>query len=73
MDFDDEIIKFNMFEMMRYPMDIKMWYTLSTTRNISQKYFEMLKAGQQEMGISNGVCFKKEKKILKRFDFNYVY
>ncbi|KAK1372818.1 hypothetical protein POM88_029011 [Heracleum sosnowskyi] len=60
MDFDNETIKFNMFEMMRYPVDTETCYTLSTTGDIAQKFFELMKDDELETLISKGICFDKD-------------
>ncbi|XP_074327475.1 uncharacterized protein LOC141665386 [Apium graveolens] len=60
MDFDNETIKFNMFEMMRYPMDTEMCYALSTTGDVAQKYFELMKEDELETLISQGIGIDKE-------------
>ncbi|KAK1368604.1 hypothetical protein POM88_034696 [Heracleum sosnowskyi] len=45
---------------MRYPVDIKTCYTLSTTGNIAQKYFELMKDDELETLISQGIGVDKD-------------
>ena len=61
MDFDNETIKFNMFEMMmRYPVDTETCFTMSTTGSIAQKYFELMKDDVLETVISQGIGVNQE-------------
>ena len=60
MDFDNETIKFNMFEMMRYPVDTETCFTMSTTGSIAQKYFELMKDDVLETMISQGIGVNQE-------------
>ncbi|WOH00573.1 hypothetical protein DCAR_0519939 [Daucus carota subsp. sativus] len=60
MDFDNETIKFNMFEMMRYPVDTETCFRMSTTGSIAQKYFELMKDDVLETVISQGIGVNKE-------------
>ncbi|KAK1379557.1 hypothetical protein POM88_026301 [Heracleum sosnowskyi] len=45
---------------MRYPVDTETCYTLSTTGDIAQKFFELMKNDELETLISQGIGFDKD-------------
>ncbi|KAK1365059.1 hypothetical protein POM88_040620 [Heracleum sosnowskyi] len=58
---------------MRYPVDTETCYTLSTTGDIAQKFFELMKDDELETLISQGICFDKDGKFEVLDEVSHMY
>ena len=67
MEFDGEIIKFNIYEAMRYPSDVSPVYVMDVIDPLAQEIFDLIDDDKLKIVISRNFTLDGLEKVMKKF------